>query len=495
MIASIAEACYDIGKRVCLLARSEKLLRQNRDKFGPKYYEHTGMYCASLGLKELDKPITVASIQSIARAKNIPRFDVMLVDEAHNINETNEGQYWNFWREAGEPQIIGLTATAFRTNTGKLQWGREIVNVPIEPLFKNGFIVRPKNKMPKEPDLSNVTIRMGEYVESELEQLFIDPDMYDASVKTIQKYGAESESVLIFCQSRLHAKMVAEAIGGVAVDGETPKPELASILERFERREFKYLVNCQLLTEGYDAPNVDCVVVLRSTVSKGMFEQMVYRGTRPYDGKDFFWLVDMGANLTRHGPLGSPARDKSNPRKGEQAAAMKACPECEEAVPSAQKQCECGYVFPVEKRQVGHEYGADVSSDTTYKGPKRYTVTDVSYSEHRSRSGNMCVKATYMVEERLYDTFSEYFAIWGDHDFPRQKFTKLCTEAGVHIPPGYNWKDSDMDSVLQVLYQAHKPHSILVDESGKYPNIISKDYSKPMSVQEVCDNLDDEIPF
>lgn len=495
MIASVAEACYDMGKRVCLLARSEKLLRQNRDKFGPEYYEHTGMYCAGLGLKELDKPITVASIQSIARAKDIPQFDVMLVDEAHNINETSEGQYWDFWEAAGKPQIIGFTATAFRTGTGRLQWGREVMNVPIEPLFKAGFIVRPKNKMPKQLDTSNVTVRMGEFVERELEELFIDPEMYEASVKTIQKYGADSNSVVIFCQSRKHARMIAEAIGGISVDGETPKQELADILDRFERREFKYLVNCQLLTEGYDAPNVDCVVILRSTVSKGMFEQMVYRGTRPYEGKDSFYLVDMGSNLARHGPLGSPSRDKGNPKKGEPAAAMKACPECEEAVPSAQKECGCGYVFPVEQRQVGHDYGADTDSDTTYAGPKRYTVTDVEYSKHHSKSGNICVKVTYMIKESMYDTYSEYFAIWGEHDFPRQKFDAFAKKIGMIVPDGYDWKSVEVESVLDTLEGCNKPHSILVDTSGKYPRIVSADYSKPMEVEEICDNLDDEIPF
>ncbi len=259
MIAKLAEAAFDLGKRVIILARSEKLLRQNRAKFSEGY--PIGVYCAGLGEKDASQPITVGSIQSMVSCPDA-RADLIICDEAHNIHQDSESetQYWNFFRSLGNPQIIGFTATAFRTASGKLQWGEEIINIPIKPLIEAGHLVEPVNKVTNTPDLSGVDIRLGEYVESQVEELFLHPKLLAESVRKIKEYSSHANSVLIFTQSRKHSEILRAAMHdngmtAITVDGTLPKSELAVILDDFERLRFKYLINCNLLSEGYDAPS------------------------------------------------------------------------------------------------------------------------------------------------------------------------------------------------------------------------------------------------
>ena len=129
MIGKLAEEATRLGKRVVILARSEKLLRQNRDKIN---HSSVGIYCAGIGEKDLDKDITIASIQSIA-GQTI-KADLLIVDECDEIHpdSDSETQYWNFIRACGNPQIVGFTATPFRASSGKIQWGKEIFNVPLK---------------------------------------------------------------------------------------------------------------------------------------------------------------------------------------------------------------------------------------------------------------------------------------------------------------------------------------------------------------------------
>src|ERR1700689_3696531 len=98
MIAAIAEYCYDAGKRIVILQRNEKLLTQNRDKFALQYRDHIGIYCSGLREKDLTRPITIASIQSIYAQGAEAKPAICLIDEVQNLHPDDEGdtQYWQF---------------------------------------------------------------------------------------------------------------------------------------------------------------------------------------------------------------------------------------------------------------------------------------------------------------------------------------------------------------------------------------------------------------
>jgi DNA repair protein RadD len=383
MIAAVADLLKEAGFRVVILARNEKLLTQNRAKL--KSPSETGIYCAGLGERDASKPITIASIQSICEASPnvIGRFDFALVDECDEIHPDAESdtQYWQFFRTCGMPRILGFTATPFRTQSGLIKWGDEIINIPIAPLIQRGYILPPVNKVGVQLDLSAIPINIGDYAQDKLNTLYTDPNLLHISVEKIIQYSTARNCNLVFTQSLAHADVLAFALESsgelcVIVSGDTDKDELNDyILPSHEAGDFKHLLTCDLLAVGYDMPWIDMVTILKATKSKRKFEQMVYRGTRTYENKQReifkrdFLLLDMGNNLQEHGALGSPYKEK--PSKQERASPKgKICPECETWVQPIIMQCsDCGFEFPEnESRKIDHKRDADTYNATFYTG-------------------------------------------------------------------------------------------------------------------------------
>ena len=505
MIAKLAEAVNGVGKRVIILARNEKLLRQNRAKFSSEYDGRIGIYCAGLGEWDASKPITIASIQSIVNCPDA-KADVCICDEAHNVHQDpeSETQYWNFFRSLGKPQIIGFTATAFRTGSGTLQWGEEIINIPLKPLVENGHIVQPVNKVSGNADFSAVPIRLGEFVESQLEDIFLEPQLLSASIQKLREYSERAKSVLIFTQSIRHGNVLRDTMdrngmNSVMVSGGTPKDKLATILDDFEAFRFKYLINCNMLTEGYDAPQIDMVAVLRATVSKVLFEQMVYRGSRPFSGKQSFLLLDMGGNLQRHGPLGSPVTEK---KKGEaKKEAGRICPVCETFVPGVKiRQCpDCAYQWPEqEARKVNHQGDADRDSKTIYSGDiETYDVTGMACREHISKTGNKTIKVDYYCNTK-YGSISEWYSPYHDNEWVRGKAEMFVTRGGHILGSAINLYA--MEDLLWHFSQVKPPKRIIVNHAEKFPRVMQYIYeesgsrdSKGASLVDILG--DDIIPF
>jgi DNA repair protein RadD len=492
MISAVAQACYDMGKRkILILARSEKLLRQNKAKFAQHYQEHIGIYCSGLQEWNLHKPITVASIQSICNESHAIKPEIILVDECDEISpdSDDETQYSKFFNGCGNPQIIGFTATPFRTKEGTISWGEEIINIPLKPLIDQGFLVPPINKVGGQPDLSKIKVTLGEYSQSQLEQMFADPELLELSVQRIKQHSAKRNSVLIFAQSIKHANILSDVMElndmpSKVVDGTTQKDYLSSILDAFERREFKYLINCNLLTVGYDMPCVDMIAVVRATISKRLFEQMVYRGTRLYNGKKDFLLLDMGGNLMRHGPLGSPFKKKNKKKEEEEEEENenKICPACETLCNKENKTCpDCGYEFIEDKpRKISHDDDGDTESQTIYDPFVTYNVTGVNYRIHiKQKTGTKSLRVDYLSPQAPYGAISEWIAMWSDSDWARQKAWKFFDERGKKLAS--DTKTYSEDDILWHSALLKQPKQIVVDTSGEFKRITKYIYEENRS--------------
>ncbi len=526
MIAKTAERIWDVlNRRVVILARNEKLLTQNRAKLSVRHQQLTGVYCAGLDSFDIEKEITIASIQSIAKLGDRFQNAVMLCDECHNIstNSDEETQYWQFFHAAKGCHIIGFTATPFRTGVGKLSWGEEIINIPLEPLFDSGYLVRPVNRVPITPDLGRVHVCMGEFVQGELEEVFTDPDLLFHTVKTILRYceGGQRNHVMIFAQSIKHCNLIERALreNGItsvaSVDGDTPKAELARILEDLNEGRLRYVINCQLLKEGIDVPSIDCVVVVRSTVSKTLWEQMLYRGTRPAPGKVDFLVLDMGGNFQRHGSLGSPSQETDS-KPDTKREIGKICPCCEVFIGGKDVfQCgDCGYQFPgIAPRKVNHNKEPDFSSNSIYNPPSTtgdmeyMSVNRVEYLIHHNRTKN--TKSIRVDYHNFYQKVSEWLSPFSDSEFARGKCWQFFGDRGRpdtrQMVEGLMTRMSQ-EQILELLLMEcghlKKPTKILVDKSEKWPRIKAYDYTKAEEKGGGCDTEgvgalleDDEILF
>lgn len=511
LIAKTAEYCFDAGKRVIILARNEKLLTQNRAKFAMPYQEHIGIYCAGIGEKVLHKPITIASIQSINQ-QTIP-CDILLIDEVQNLHPDDESytQYWKFIKAIGEPQIIGYTATDWRTGSGKLSFGEKICDIPIQALIDGGWLIPPTNKVTGNINLSDVQIIRGEYNGQQLEDIYLDTTLLAKSIEALQKYAADKHSVVIFAQSRKHAKTLQQAMfdnglqDSVYVDGDTDKGELATILNNFEARQFKYLINVALLIEGWDCPSIDCIAIFASTTSRGKFEQIIYRGTRPapHLGKTSFTVIDLGGNFQRHGALGSPYREPSKREVKQEIGRI--CPVCEEWYPGANiTQCVgCGFIFPEpEGAKVNHNYNPDTKSKTIYTGEiETYDVNGVAYKEHKSRkTGSISLRIDYYVDGTKYGSISKYLQPHHDKEFVRGKAWQFFKDGGHQLASPI--ETYSMDDLLWHCQYLKVPNQIVVDYSKPFPEIVKLAYAESRSSDSASNSEmaagllgDDIIPF
>ncbi len=169
------------------------------------------------------------------------------------------------------------------------------------------------------------------------------------------------------------------------VFGGTASAERDRVITAFKTGEIQYLVNVNVLTLGFDAPNIDAVAMVRPTLSPGLYYQMVGRGFRLHDGKENCLVLDFGGNVLRHGPVDAIRLQTIEPR-GNGEAPAKQCPECLSLIAAGYTQCpDCGYVFPVPEPRT-HE--ATASTEGILSGEvttTTYMVEDVSYHVHHKR--------------------------------------------------------------------------------------------------------------
>jgi DNA repair protein RadD len=424
---------------VVLLAHRKELLEQSAAKitqalggFG------VGIYSAGMRSRDLEGDVIVAGIQSVyRRACELGRFDLVLVDEAHRIPPDGEGMYRQFLEEAKvvnpRMRVIGLTATPYRMGTGLICGPENILHevcyeCGVRELIVDGYLSKLVSKTGSEggiADTSAVHVRGGEFVESELEVAFSKEAIVSAAVAEVLGYAKDRRKVLIFSCGVTHAGLIVEALraqgagdgdsgGGVElVTGDTPMDERERILGAFRSGALKYLVNVLVLTEGFDAPDIDLIALLRATKSPGLYYQMVGRGLRLAPGKSDCTILDFGENILRHGPIDRIRPRKTTGGEGGGEAPVKVCPQCRAMVLVSLAACDqCGYEFP--RREAAHERQA--STEPILSLPWKidwYEVESVAYFTHEKRDAPPGAPRTLRVEYKinLWLHFSEWVCV------------------------------------------------------------------------------------
>jgi DNA repair protein RadD len=153
-----------------------------------------------------------------------------------------------------------------------------------------------------------------------------------------------------------------------------------------------------VLTTGFDAPNIDMLVMLRPTKSTGLYVQIVGRGMRLAPGKKNCLVLDYAGNIERHGPIDQIQVKK--PRgpgdSGVTGAPVKECPECQSLVPISVMTCpDCGYVWPEKPKHEATASFADILSERFKPKIEKFRVKRVEYSLHiKEGSRTACASTT-----------------------------------------------------------------------------------------------------
>jgi DNA repair protein RadD len=185
----------------------------------------------------------------------------------------------------------------------------------------------------QKPDTDSLHVRGGEYVAGEVEDLMDDDNLVLSACREIVERTQDRKSVLIFASGIRHAQHIVHVLekrhnvecGFVC--GETLPFERDETLRRFRAGSLRYLCNVNILTTGFDAPNIDCVALLRPTLSPGLYYQMVGRSFRLHPGKTDALILDFGGNALRHGPVDA-LRVTDPVSKGKGEAPARECPDC-----------------------------------------------------------------------------------------------------------------------------------------------------------------------
>lgn len=448
--------------RVLILAHVKELLEQNADKIRKLCPElKIGIYSAGLRSRDTTEQVIVAGIQSVYnKACELDAFDLVIVDEAHLISSEGDGMYRTFLADMKvinpHVRVIGLTATPFRLKGGLICKPENILNeicyeAGLKEMIQQGYLSPLISRAGRaEANLANLHIRGGEFISDEVAAAMDNDALVTSACREIVELTRDRKSVLIFTASVDHCKHVAEKIQAFSgkecaiVTGETSPAERAEIIARFKgefipadlfgtpKPPLKFLANVNVLTCGFDAPNTDCVVMLRPTNSPGLLIQCAGRGTRlsPETGKSSCLFLDYGGNILRHGPLDMIKVKEPGSGKGGDAPAKK-CPQCLALIHAGYTACpECGYVFP--PKENNDKMTQTASSAGVISGQVDYTdyeVLDVYYCVHEKRGADPDAPKTMRVDYQV--GFNEFKSEWvcPEHTgYARGKFEKWWHE-------------------------------------------------------------------
>ena len=302
IFAKVIENRISDGSHTLVLAHREELLSQASDKINFVTGLDTALEKAESTAVGSGKNIVVASVQTLSNDKRLskyPRdyFSTIIIDEAHH---TLADSYMKILKYFDCAKVLGVTATIDRGDKRNLSEYYETIAYEINMRrgIKEGYLVPIKAQMiPLELDISNVSISKGDYALGEVGNA-LEPYLNQIALEMV-KYCKGRKTVVFlplvkisqdFCELlNLHG------LNAVEVNGNSKDRE--KILKQFHDGEYDVLCNSMLLTEGWDEPAVDCIVVLRPTKVRGLYQQMVGRGTRLCEGKkdllllDFLWMT------------------------------------------------------------------------------------------------------------------------------------------------------------------------------------------------------------
>lgn len=307
VFAKVAEECVKGGSRVLILAHRGELLDQAADKIG----KSTGLGCATEKAEQTCIGswfrIVVGSVQSMMREKRLNQFpnnyfNTIIIDEAHHcISES----YQKVLRHFPDAEVLGVTATPDRGDMQNLGTVFESLayEYTLPRAIKEGYLSPIKAvTIPLKIDMSAVGVQAGDFKSGDIATA-LDPYL-ESIAEEMEKYCSDKKTVVFLPLVKTSQKFrnILNNHGFRAAEVNGDSKDRAEILEAFDKDQYNVLCNSMLLTEGWDCPSVDCIVVLRPTKVRSLYCQMVGRGTRlsPETNKDHLLLLDFLWHTERH---------------------------------------------------------------------------------------------------------------------------------------------------------------------------------------------------
>jgi superfamily II DNA or RNA helicase len=338
------------GGNVIVFTHRSELLLQSGGTF-EKFGLSPEMITAS-SKPDLDKNLHVAMVETFHRRMAdyeliLARKTLVIFDEAH-LNNFNKIMPF-----IGQKQfVIGATATPYRKpkETQMCDFYHDIVQVVDTPdVIELGNLCKAVSYGVK-IDLSGLKKQGEDYNTAEY---YSENKLYSGVIDNWKKYSLNLKTILfasnINSSKEVCSEFVKNGFDAKHIDGHTSENERREIMQWFKHTDNAILCNCGVLTAGFDQPDIMTVILYRATTSLPLFLQMCGRGSRTYNGKTHFNILDFGNNIERLGfwqerRLWKLKYEKKADKEGVQP--QKDCPDCGSKQPASAKECpECGHVF------------------------------------------------------------------------------------------------------------------------------------------------------
>lgn len=349
-MAEVAGRRSPLGRSLVMVHRQE-LADQFIEKLTWQYPGlSTGVVKADRN--EIDADVVVASVQTIQnekRSATLGDFATVIVDEAHHAPSPT----WHRTLErlgsfsAYGPLTVGFTATPERDGKMLGVWERVVHYYSIRQAIYDGHLVPilPAEVIETNMDLDRIKRTGGDYNEGALGEALEDSGAVEQIADAYVQHAGDRKGVAftptVKTAHHLAKALLDRGIPAAALDGGTKPESRRAILAGLRDGSIQVVVNCGVLTEGFDEPSISCVVIARPTSVHGLYIQMIGRGTRLFPGKANLLILDVTGATTRHDLITSVdlgISDEETVRKNEEAE-RKPCPSCGEPCSLTEHRC------------------------------------------------------------------------------------------------------------------------------------------------------------
>ena len=500
------------GSRIMSLVHDATVIDQNVNSM-LRYWDKAPLGVYSAGLKQRDtlQPILYAGIQSVAkRFAEFGFVNLLIVDECDMVSPKDNALYQKFLTGLRlvnpKLRVIGLTATPFRLGIGHLtemdMWDEVIIDFTQGEKFmwfvENGFLSPLVNKKAaKEIDITNISMRMGDFDEKEMQAAADTDELNKAVVDEMVRYGSDRNHWLLFAAGIQHGTKLtkllnARGVPSIMLTGADSRDERDAAESAFRRGEYRCLVTFGLYGRGYDFPKLDLIGVARATQSTAWWLQAIKRGTRVAEGKRDCVVLDFASNTRRLGPVNFPIIPAPRRKGGGMAgdAPVKICGVCQSYVPIQTRICpDCQTEFvikpTIQKFATSDEIMVKVK-ETSLPQIEDFRVLGIKYQACTSKKQTYYMRVTYSVGT---SRFSEYLFFDSSNLFIRKKLHLWWTHRGGLLP----LPCSVDEAVERAASELAIPSIIRVDVANKYPEVIGADFDPDAVLSDELE--DDYVPY
>ena len=503
LAALVDWVCKECDGRVLVATHRKELIEQDADAIRSLCKVEVGIFSAGLNVRQVRR-CTVAGVQSVYKKPRIlGDVDVVIIDEAHLVS-TKTGSQYRVLLDALKKRkpdlvVIGLTATPYRLGQGYLTEGKErlfdsiVYSANMRKLIEQGYLSPlHSGKVSAAIDLDNVRVSAGEYVAKDLELAANVSEITNGVVADIVASGRKH--VLVFgcgVEHVAHLRNAARMAGlsSEMVLGSTPPLERIKILNDFKHGRIQVLTSCDVLTTGFNVPQVDLICMVRATMSVSLYVQCLGRGTRVAPGKTDCLCYDYGGNIARHGPLDQVSVKSRS--EGSRDNPMKLCPSCYAEVVIAKLTCEhCGHVWPKPEREERKVNAKKSDLDVLSDGKPRDTthpVTERSITSYlSSKSGKEMLRVEYFSHEVSHKPVAVEYVCIEHEGYARAKaesWWNLMSD-GLRCPRTVEEAMDEIDALRPVATV-----TVRKVPNSKYPQVIKWGFSRQQQEQP------DDLPF